>query len=147
MGAIGNTIGGGNPFLALPIVRLVITAVYHIYPVEEFYFVQSCIASACMKARASEVQMKGKTKQKKSEPKRDTQALIHQITEGSPAAPVPVLLSVDECFEMTGVSRWSWRSWAYSGKVESIKMGKLLKIPASEVARLIEAGRRPRIVA
>jgi len=53
------------------------------------------------------------------------------------------LLSVDKAEEIYGVSRWTFRRWAYSGKISSVKMGRRLLIPVSEIERLIETGTRP----
>src|SRR5262249_28394803 len=47
---------------------------------------------------------------------------------------------------VTGVSRWTWRRWAYSGKVNSVKLGRRLLIPASEISRLVAENMRPRFV-
>jgi len=56
-------------------------------------------------------------------------------------------LSVAEAEAITGVSRWTWRAWCYSGKCASVKMGPnkqaRLLIPVSELERLLEAGLRP----
>lgn len=59
----------------------------------------------------------------------------------------PRLLTVQACAELTGESVWTWRFRAYRGDVASVKLtpkGRLL-IPASEVARLIQAGTRPAV--
>jgi hypothetical protein len=55
----------------------------------------------------------------------------------------PQFFSVRRAEEKTGVSRWTWRAWAYSQKVASVKMGKRLLIPASEIQRLVAEGTRP----
>jgi excisionase family DNA binding protein len=52
-------------------------------------------------------------------------------------------LGVAEAESMTGVSRWTWRRWAYDGKIASVKLGKRLVIPASEIERLVAANTRP----
>lgn len=54
-------------------------------------------------------------------------------------------LGVAEAEAMTNVSRWTWRRWAYDGKVGSVKLGKRLLIPTSEVQRLIAENSRPRL--
>jgi excisionase family DNA binding protein len=54
-------------------------------------------------------------------------------------------LSVTDAEAVTGVSRWTWRRWAYSGKVSSVKLGKRLLIPASEISRLVAENTRPRL--
>lgn len=57
----------------------------------------------------------------------------------------PIALSVDDAEALTGVSRWTWRRWAYSGKISSSKLGKRLLIPTSEITRLMQEGNRPRL--
>ena len=54
-------------------------------------------------------------------------------------------LGVAEAEAQTGVSRWTWRRWAYDGKVASVKLGKRLLIPSAEIARLVKENTRPRI--
>ena len=54
-------------------------------------------------------------------------------------------LGVGEAEALTGVSRWTWRRWAYEGKVASVKLGKRLLIPRAEILRLIEDNTRPRL--
>jgi hypothetical protein len=58
----------------------------------------------------------------------------------------PKYVSVDQAEIITGVSRWTWRAYAYQGKVESCKVGARLLIPVSEVSRLIAEGTRPRVI-
>lgn len=57
----------------------------------------------------------------------------------------PEYVSVDQAEILTGVSKWTWRAYAYKGKVESCKVGVRLLIPLSEVRRVIAEGTRPRI--
>lgn len=52
-------------------------------------------------------------------------------------------LSVAEAEAQTGVSRWTWRRWAYGGKVASLKLGRRLLIPVAEVRRLLAESTRP----
>jgi excisionase family DNA binding protein len=54
-------------------------------------------------------------------------------------------LGVAEAEARTGVSRWTWRRWAYDGKIASVKLGKRLLIPTAEIERIIERGMRPAI--
>jgi len=54
-------------------------------------------------------------------------------------------LGVADAEALTGISRWSWRRWAYDGKVSSVKLGKRLLIPTSEISRLVDEGMRPRV--
>ena len=57
----------------------------------------------------------------------------------------PELISVTDAEALTGVSRWTWRSYAYSGRIESIKIGTRLLLPLAEVRRVLNEGRRPRV--
>lgn len=54
-------------------------------------------------------------------------------------------LRVDQAELMSGVSRWTWRRWAYSNKIASVKAGKRLLIPLSEFDRVMSEGYRPAI--
>jgi len=57
----------------------------------------------------------------------------------------PEYLGVAEAEAITGVSRWTWRRWAYDGKISSVKLGKRLLIPSREIARLVAENMRPRL--
>jgi excisionase family DNA binding protein len=52
-------------------------------------------------------------------------------------------LGVDQAGLLTGMSPWTWRRWAYAGRVASIKLGTRLLIPRSEIDRLIAENTRP----
>jgi excisionase family DNA binding protein len=52
-------------------------------------------------------------------------------------------LGVDAVGDLTGLSPWTWRRWAYDGKVASVKVGRRLLIPASEIERVMHEGLRP----
>jgi len=52
-------------------------------------------------------------------------------------------LGVAEAETITGVSKWTWRRWSYDGKIASVKLGKRLLIPTSEIKRIINLGTRP----
>jgi hypothetical protein len=54
-------------------------------------------------------------------------------------------LSVVEAEQMTGLSRWTWRKHAYSGRIASSKCGSRLVLPLEEVNRVIAEGMRPRL--
>lgn len=65
---------------------------------------------------------------------------------------LPVLreyLSVQEAGKLTGLSPWTWRAWAYQGKVASVKLGTArrsrLLIPRSEIDRVMHDSLRPRL--
>jgi excisionase family DNA binding protein len=53
------------------------------------------------------------------------------------------LMGVDQAGELTDLSPWTWRRWAYAGKVSSVKLGRRLLIPRSEVNRVIAENTRP----
>jgi excisionase family DNA binding protein len=55
----------------------------------------------------------------------------------------PDVIRVKEFARRMQISVWTARQWAYRGKVTSVKAGKLLLIPTSEVARLIAEHTRP----
>jgi hypothetical protein len=57
----------------------------------------------------------------------------------------PAYLSVTEAESWSGISKWTWRRWAYEGRVASVKLGKRLVIPVAEIQRLVNEGTRPRI--
>lgn len=52
-------------------------------------------------------------------------------------------VSVLEAETQTGVSRWTWRRWAYDGKIGSVKLGRRLLLPISEIERLVAQNSRP----
>jgi len=58
-------------------------------------------------------------------------------------------VGVQEASQITGLSPWTWRQWAYTGKVASVKAGKgqraRLLIPIAEVHRVMSEGLRPRL--
>jgi len=55
------------------------------------------------------------------------------------------LLGVAEAEALTGISKWTWRRWSYDGKIASVKLGKRLLIPVSEIERLVTENTRPRL--
>lgn len=54
------------------------------------------------------------------------------------------LLSVQQAADRTGLTHWCWRRWCATGRVHSVKLGAALRVPESEVTRIIEEGTRPR---
>jgi hypothetical protein len=58
----------------------------------------------------------------------------------------PEYVGVDEAEIMTGRSRWSWRKDAYAGRIASVKVGRRLLIPVSEIRRVLAEGLRPATV-
>jgi predicted site-specific integrase-resolvase len=57
----------------------------------------------------------------------------------------PEYLDVREAEAMSGLSRWTWRKYAYKGKIASVKAGKRLLIPISEIRRVMAEGYRPAV--
>ena len=57
------------------------------------------------------------------------------------------LIPVQEWADSMGLSVWTARKMAYGGKIASVKIGKLLMIPAGEAERLIGERLRPAIAA
>lgn len=55
-------------------------------------------------------------------------------------------LSVNEAGQMTGLSSWTWRRWAYIGQIASVKAGRRLLIPRTEIDRVMSEGFRPRLI-
>jgi excisionase family DNA binding protein len=56
-------------------------------------------------------------------------------------------LSVAEAEMITGISQWTWRRWAYDGKITSVKLGRRLMVPMAELERCLAEGTRPRAAA
>jgi hypothetical protein len=54
------------------------------------------------------------------------------------------LVGVDQAGAMTGMSAWTWRRYAYSGVVPSVKLGKRLLIPRKAILEHIAANTRPK---
>lgn len=57
----------------------------------------------------------------------------------------PEYVGVAGAEDLTGISRWTWRRWAYDGKIASVKLGKRLLIPCAEISRLVAENTRPRL--
>lgn len=66
----------------------------------------------------------------------------------------PLCVGVDQAQTLSGISRWTWRTWAQKGIVSSIKIGgrtgKLgrggrLLIPIEEIRRVLAESYRPRL--
>lgn len=53
------------------------------------------------------------------------------------------LLSVFEAEAMTGRKANTWRRDIHEGRVGHVKLGRLVRIPLSEVQRLVNLGYRP----
>ena len=57
----------------------------------------------------------------------------------------PEVIRIQEFAEQLRISIWTARQWAYRGKIASVKAGKLLLVPTSEVTRLITENTRARL--
>ena len=55
----------------------------------------------------------------------------------------PEYVGVDGAEALSGLSCWTWRRYSYKRKVASVKVGKRLLIPISEIRRVMAAGLRP----
>jgi hypothetical protein len=53
------------------------------------------------------------------------------------------LQSIKDFAASLGISVWTVRGWAYSGRIASIKLGARLMIPTTELDRLIKENLRP----
>lgn len=54
-----------------------------------------------------------------------------------------VLLSVPQVAERLGVTKACIRRWILERKIATVKLGRLIRVPASEVERLVNSGLRP----
>lgn len=54
-----------------------------------------------------------------------------------------VLLSVQEFADALNITVACTRRWILERRVATVKLGRLIRIPASEVNRLVESGLRP----
>jgi excisionase family DNA binding protein len=52
-------------------------------------------------------------------------------------------LTVNEFAETLGITRACVRRWLLERRLTSTRLGRLVRIPASEIARLVESGLRP----
>lgn len=57
--------------------------------------------------------------------------------------------SVADAEALTGISKHTWRAWAYIGKIASVKTGNSkqsrMLIPSDEVERIMAGGLRPAV--
>lgn len=65
------------------------------------------------------------------------------VSQSNPQPTTARYLGVDMAEKVYGLSRWTIRRWAYDGKIASVKMGRRLMIPVSELERLVTEGTRP----
>jgi excisionase family DNA binding protein len=59
-------------------------------------------------------------------------------------SPKAEYLGVEEAAALTSMSVWFWRRKAFNGIVSSVKIGRRLLIPRSEIERMITENTRPR---
>jgi excisionase family DNA binding protein len=57
----------------------------------------------------------------------------------------PRLLSVKDAAAELGLSIWTLRAWAYSGRIGSHKVGNRLMIAPEEINRIVTESERPRL--
>jgi excisionase family DNA binding protein len=50
------------------------------------------------------------------------------------------LLSPQQFADRLVISRWTTYSWISEGKIKSVKIGRLVRIPESEVERIVQEG-------
>ena len=55
------------------------------------------------------------------------------------------LIGVEEAAHNLGISPWTLRSWAYKGKVASVKISTRLLFDRAEIERVICEHERPRL--
>lgn len=60
---------------------------------------------------------------------------------------VPEYMGVEQAEVLSGLSRWTWRHYAYEGRIASVKAGRRLLIPVSEIRRILTEGYRPALQA
>jgi excisionase family DNA binding protein len=53
------------------------------------------------------------------------------------------LMTVAEFAKALGVTNACIRRWIWERRVASVKLGRCVRLPATEVARIVEAGLRP----
>ena len=51
-----------------------------------------------------------------------------------------VMLSPKEFANRLSISRWTVYAWISEGRIKSVKIGRLVRIPESEVERIVEEG-------
>ncbi len=50
------------------------------------------------------------------------------------------LLSPQQFADLLSISRWTVYAWLQEGKIRSVKIGRLVRIPESEVSRIVQEG-------
>ena len=50
------------------------------------------------------------------------------------------LLSPQQFADHLSISRWTVYAWLQEGKIRSVKIGRLVRIPESEMSRIVQEG-------
>ncbi|MEE8114692.1 MAG: helix-turn-helix domain-containing protein [Nitrososphaerales archaeon] len=53
-----------------------------------------------------------------------------------------VMLSPQEFADRLSISRWTVYAWLQEARIRSVKIGRLVRIPESELERIIQEGSR-----
>ncbi len=56
------------------------------------------------------------------------------------------LLSPQQFADRLSISRWTVYAWIAEGRIKSVKLGRLVRIPDSEVSRLVQEGVQEAII-
>ena len=56
------------------------------------------------------------------------------------------LLTPQQFADRLSISRWTVYAWIAEGRIKSVKLGRLVRIPDSEVSRIIQEGSREAII-
>lgn len=60
------------------------------------------------------------------------------------AAETPTRLhSLRQAAHRTSTSEWTWRKWAATGRIATVKLGARVPVSEAEIERIIAAGTRP----
>lgn len=75
-------------------------------------------------------------------------ASVHTLRAGTSALNItnhrrPQLLGVEDAASFLGLSVWTLRSWAYSGRIASHKISTRLMFHVDDLEKIIAASRRP----
>ncbi|MCH7804771.1 MAG: excisionase family DNA-binding protein [Acidobacteria bacterium] len=52
------------------------------------------------------------------------------------------LISPQQLADRLSISRWTVYAWLQEGRIKSVKLGRLVRIPESEVERMVHEGTR-----
>ncbi len=57
-----------------------------------------------------------------------------------------VMLSPKQFADRLSISRWTVYAWIAEGRIKSVKIGRLVRIPESEVSRIVQEGVQEAII-